>query len=51
MAQVKTQVVTLKDGSAAVINAADFDPKLHSNLSAVKKSAPPTKKRVSRRAN
>ena len=29
MAQIKTQVVTLKDGSTAVINVADFDPALH----------------------
>jgi hypothetical protein len=48
MAQVKTQVVKLKDGSIAVINAADFDPKLHSVSG--KKSASPTKKKVTRRA-
>jgi len=29
MAQIRTQVVTLKNGSSAVINAADFDPALH----------------------
>mgnify|MGYP005832585215 CR=1 FL=1 len=29
MAQIKTQVVTLKNGSSVVINAADFDPALH----------------------
>ena len=50
MAQVITQVVKLKDGSTAVINAADFDPKLHTDLTLGKKSASPTKKKVSRRA-
>ena len=29
MAQIQTQAVTLKDGSSVVINAADFDPSLH----------------------
>jgi hypothetical protein len=27
--QIKTQVVTLRNGSTAVINAADFDPARH----------------------
>ena len=29
MGKMQTQVVTLKDGSAVVINAADFDPAVH----------------------
>jgi hypothetical protein len=29
MGKIKTQVVTLKNGSSVVINAADFDPALH----------------------
>ena len=43
MAQIKTQVVTLKDGSTAVINAADFDPVIHT---AGKPKAKAEKKKV-----
>jgi hypothetical protein len=44
MAIIQTMVVTLKDGSDAVINTSDFDPAVHTRPSAPKPKHPIKKK-------
>jgi len=43
---VKTKVVTLKDGTTAVINTSDFDPAIHTEVS----KRPPVGKKRKREA-